>query len=80
MTLGERVRQQRRRAGWTQQVLADRARLSQGLIARIESGNVKDPSSSVIRRLANALGVTADWLIDMNADDPAQTMLACLSP
>ena len=75
MPVGQRLLQKRRERGWTQQELAVHAGVSQGLIARIERGNVRDPAASIIRRLANALGVTADWLIGMNDDDPAEADL-----
>ena len=75
MPLGERLKERRRARGLTQARLAEAARVSQGLIARIERGNVLDPAASIIRRLANALGVTADWLIGMNDDDPADASL-----
>lgn len=70
MTVGERLFAQRRRRGLTQQALADLAGVSQGLIARIERGNVKDPAMTVIRRLATALGITTDFLIGMHDDAP----------
>lgn len=70
MTIGERLLQQRRARKMTQTELAQAAGVSQGLIARIERGQVKDPAGSVIRRLARALAVTADWLVGMYDDDP----------
>jgi transcriptional regulator with XRE-family HTH domain len=57
----------------TQQQLAALAAVSQGLIARIERGQVKDPAASVVRRLATALGITADFLIGMYQDEPDNT-------
>src|SRR5262245_34533977 len=65
MTLGQRLFQQRKRRGLTQVELAALAGVSQGLIARIEREDVKDPAASVVRRLATALGITSDFLIGM---------------
>jgi DNA-binding XRE family transcriptional regulator len=76
MSLAVRLFQYRHRRGLTQQKLADLAGLSQGLIARIERGNVKDPSMSVVRRLATALGITSDLLIGMYDDEPTPHALA----
>jgi len=65
MTLGQRLFQQRKRRQLTQQELADLAGVSQGMVARIEKGNVLDPSMTVVRKLALALGITSDYLIGM---------------
>jgi transcriptional regulator with XRE-family HTH domain len=70
MTVGQRLLQQRQLRKMTQTELAKAAGVSQGLIARIERGQVKDPAGSVILRLAKALGITADWLVGMYEDDP----------
>lgn len=81
MTIGERLKQQRQLRGLTQTALALRAHVSQGLVARIETGKVKDPASSITLRLARALGVTADWLIGMyDEDEPSLCPLLALSP
>ena len=83
MAIGDRVLEQRRKRGMTQAQLAKEAGISQGLIARIETHKVKDPASSVVRRLATALGVTADYLVGMYDDDtadPACAEVAALSP
>ncbi|MFP8888609.1 CBS domain-containing protein [Natrialbaceae archaeon A-CW2] len=48
------LRQQRNDLGLTQSELADRADVSQPLIARIEGGDV-DPRLSTLRRIVNAL-------------------------
>lgn len=76
MPIGERLKQQRQARGYTQAELALRAHVSQGLVARIETGKVKDPASSITLRLARALGVTADWLIGMYDEDDSPALLA----
>jgi len=50
----EDLRERRERLGLTQSELADRADVSQPLIARIEGGDV-DPRLSTLRRIVNAL-------------------------
>jgi transcriptional regulator with XRE-family HTH domain len=75
MTIGERLLTQRKKRGMTQAELAKTAKVSQGLIARIERGQVKDPASSVSRRLAQALSVTADWLVGMYDDEPDEFLM-----
>jgi transcriptional regulator with XRE-family HTH domain len=74
MTVGQRLLYQRHLRAMTQVELAKVAGVSQGLIARIERGDVKDPGSSVIRRLATALGITTDWLVGMYEADPPQRL------
>lgn len=61
---GENVRVLREKRGWGQQELAAAARLSQPAISRIERGLVRQPRLAVIKRLSEALGVTADFLIE----------------
>jgi DNA-binding XRE family transcriptional regulator len=56
-TLAESVRRLRQRAGFSQQMLANVANLSVGLISKIEQGFVKDPLYSTLRAVAGALGV-----------------------
>jgi len=41
----------------------------QATIADLERGAQKETSTALIRRLAKALGVTADWLIGMYEDE-----------
>jgi transcriptional regulator with XRE-family HTH domain len=46
----------RRRKGWTQETLADEARVSRGSIQRIERGEAESFTGDPLRRLAVALG------------------------
>ena len=56
--LGARIRAERIACGWTQAELADRARLTQGRLSAIESGQGKEgPGLRVVNRVANALGM-----------------------
>jgi transcriptional regulator with XRE-family HTH domain len=54
---------------WTQEDLARESGVPQATISRVEQGQRRNPGADVIRRLARALGVTADWLIGMYEDD-----------
>jgi transcriptional regulator with XRE-family HTH domain len=69
MTLGERVKRRRTELGLTQQQVATAAHVPQSLVAALESGKRSEVRSSALRRLARALGVTADWLIGMYEDE-----------
>src|SRR5882672_11570582 len=64
----ERLRAARELRGWNQSDLAGRARMPPSSIAHFESGSRK-PSFDTLRRLANALEVTTDYLLG-RVDDP----------
>lgn len=67
--LGERVRDARRRLGWTRDRLAERSELSPRYLARVEAG---DGNISIVRlrNLARALGTTPDRLIAPESSRP----------
>jgi transcriptional regulator with XRE-family HTH domain len=58
----ERLRAARDLRGYSQGVLAERARMPPTSIAHFEAGSRK-PSFDTLRRLANALEVTTDYLL-----------------
>ena len=60
--LGRKLKAARTRANMTQEALARRARIGRVYLARIESGRY-DPRSSIVVRLARALGVSTDDLL-----------------
>lgn len=82
MPLSEKIRVKREEKGMTQAELAKKSGLTQATISRIESGEVKQLKSDAIRALAQALGVTTDFLVGdlkhmtfddtLRADDSAQ--------
>ncbi len=64
MSLGRRVSKCREELGMNQKQLADACGLTQATISRIESGQVNELKSDALKRLAGALGVTTDYLVD----------------
>jgi len=64
-TLPTRLAEARARAGLSIRALADRLGEHQTSVHRWESGAV-EPRASVVARLAEALGVSADWLLGRN--------------
>jgi transcriptional regulator with XRE-family HTH domain len=72
MTLGEKIKAERAKRGWSQHELSRRAKVRQALLSALETGKQADTTSSVLRRLATALGVTMDYLGGMynGAIDP----------
>lgn len=65
----ERLRAARDLRGWNQTDLANRAGMPPSSIAHFESGSRK-PSFDTLRKLANTLEVTTDYLLG-RVDDPA---------
>ena len=63
-TIGERLREARRRKVWTQEDLARESGVPVVTISRIENDRQEhQPRPSTIRRLAGALGVEPAWLL-----------------
>ena len=63
MTLALKVKRLRAAKGFTQERLAQRAKVSVGYIARLETGH-HDPKLSTLKRLAKALGVPVTELLE----------------
>lgn len=61
--LGKQVLLLRRDKRMSQQELAERAGLSANTIARLERGNIQKIYSDHLDRLADALGVSTDYLL-----------------
>lgn len=68
--LGRRVRDLRLKKGWTQEQLADGARVTRVCIVAVEGGK-QNVSMNIVIRLANALGVLPEALM-ADEDVPAQ--------
>lgn len=62
MKLGDKIRAARERMGWTTQMLADKANLSQSYISSIEN-HLKSPSAKSIIRLAAVLNLPGEFLL-----------------
>ncbi|MFD7994562.1 helix-turn-helix domain-containing protein [Streptomyces mexicanus] len=61
--VGDRLREQRRAAGLSQQALAERVGLDKQAISKIENAH-QSPRLDTLWRLAGALGVTVGTLTD----------------
>jgi methanogenic corrinoid protein MtbC1/DNA-binding XRE family transcriptional regulator len=72
VALGRRVRDLRLKKGWTQEQLAEGARVTRVCIVAVEGGK-QNVSMDIVIRLANALGVLPEGLMGADAE-PAQTM------
>ena len=62
--LGAQIQNARMKKGLTQEQLARKTKtLSNSVLSKIESSNITDPSISVVRDIANGLGVEIKELI-----------------
>ncbi len=60
--LGKRIKEARKKAGFTQEVLAEKADIGTMYLGEIERG-IKMPSIKIFIRLVNALNVSADFVL-----------------
>jgi transcriptional regulator with XRE-family HTH domain len=63
---GKRLKQLRKKAGWSQQKLAEKAGLSYNVITKIEQGVAKNPNIQTILKLADAFAISLDALVGRN--------------
>jgi transcriptional regulator with XRE-family HTH domain len=70
--IGNTLKAARGRLGWSRETLAHHSGVSWSAIAQIESGRRKDVRSSSLAALANALGVSVDYLIGTAAATTSQ--------
>lgn len=68
---GDVVRYERKRQRMSQQRLAEKSGLSLGQVSRIESGKIGSPHFSTIEKIAAALGLDEDDLIEFLMSIPA---------
>ena len=61
--LGQNVRRLREAQGWSQEDYADRAGIHRTYVSDIERGR-RNPTVTVVEKLAGPLGVTAGTLLD----------------
>jgi DNA-binding XRE family transcriptional regulator len=67
-SFGERVARRRRKYGWTQEVLADRAQVVPEMLHAIEQGIEASPPLDVAMRITKALGETMDYMTGLMAE------------
>lgn len=61
--LNKRLKELRKKAGWSQQKLAEKAGLSYNTITKIEQGVAIMPTIQTIVKIADALGISLDELM-----------------
>jgi transcriptional regulator with XRE-family HTH domain len=61
--LPKRLKELRKKSGWSQQKLAERAGLSYNTITKIEQGAATKPTIQTIIKVADAFGISIDELL-----------------
>jgi transcriptional regulator with XRE-family HTH domain len=70
-TLGEKIRRLRKHKGYTLEKLGELTESSKSYIWELENKNPPRPSADKVAKIAAALGVTADYLLDTRESAPA---------
>jgi transcriptional regulator with XRE-family HTH domain len=74
-TLADRLRWARETAGLTTRALAERAKVSIGYPSALECNVSHNPSAERLRRIADVLGVSFEWLCWGTGKAPSETSL-----
>jgi len=61
--LSKKIKELRKKAGWSQQKLAEKTGLSYSVVTKIEQGTAKQPTIQTTIKLANAFSVSLDELV-----------------
>ena len=71
MELGEKIKALRKRHGLSQEELAERVEINSTHLSRLETGKYQ-PSIDVLKRLAESLEVSTDYLLSADAEERAE--------
>jgi transcriptional regulator with XRE-family HTH domain len=78
-TVGERIKQVREAKGWTQERLADEARISRGFLSEVEKRG-RNISLDLLLRVANALGASVAYLATGEGSQPGEKRPVVIPP
>lgn len=70
-TVGDRIRDFREHLGWTQEQLAQRAKISKGFLSDVEN-NKRNISANNVLKIANVMGASLDYLLRGERSKPSQ--------
>jgi len=70
-TVGERIKQVREARGWTQERLADEAKVSKGFLSELENHG-KNVSLELLGKIASALGASVGYLASGEGVQPGE--------
>ena len=68
-TVGERIREVREARGWTQEKLAEEAKISKGFLSEVENKG-KNISLDLLLRIGAALGASVAYLASGEGEEP----------
>ena len=74
-TLGEKIRRLRKEKGYTLDQLGALTNSSKSYIWELENKNPPRPSADKIAKIAAALGVTSDYLVDTSESAPGPDVI-----
>lgn len=74
-SLGKKIRELRQGKGYTLEKLADLTASSKSYIWELENKNPPRPSAEKVAKIAVALGVTADYLMNKSREAPSESVL-----
>lgn len=63
MNIAKNIKKYREQKGWTQELLARKADISYNTIIKLESGGIKDPRISTIKKISITLNIDINKLI-----------------
>ena len=75
MTIPEKIRYQRIRAGLNQTELGERLGVKTNAVSKWETGKVSDIPASKIKKMADLFGVRPSYFIDEDEDEPENMKL-----
>ncbi len=64
--LAKRLKELRKKSGWSQQKLAEKAGLSYNTITKLEQGAATMPTIQTMIKIADAFGISLDELVGRN--------------
>jgi transcriptional regulator with XRE-family HTH domain len=73
--IGDKIHELRKKRGYTLEKLAELTESSKSYIWELENKNMPRPSGEKVAKLAAALGVTADFLMDVSTNSPTSEVL-----
>lgn len=74
-TLGDKIRLLRKKKGLTLEHLAEKTESSKGYIWELENRETKRPSAEKLQKIAVALDVTTEFLLDEGKISPDDTVI-----
>jgi transcriptional regulator with XRE-family HTH domain len=74
-SLGKKIRDLRKQKGYTLEKLAELTESSKSYIWELENKDPPRPSAEKVAKIASALGVTADYLMNRSQKTPGESVL-----